>query len=85
MARHRSTQNVEPAGPHRASNRRVDDTLDSIIERATDVLGDRVAVMRWFGTPVRALDFATPISVLGTREGATQVADVLGQMEYGVW
>jgi uncharacterized protein (DUF2384 family) len=34
---------------------------------------------------VRALDFATPISVLGTPEGMARVADVLGQMEHGVW
>jgi uncharacterized protein (DUF2384 family) len=41
--------------------------------------------MRWLGTPVRALDFATPISMLGATEGVEKVMDVLGQMEHGVW
>jgi uncharacterized protein (DUF2384 family) len=41
--------------------------------------------MRWLGTPVRALNFATPISILGTEDGIERVSDVLGQMEYGIW
>lgn len=41
--------------------------------------------MRWLGSPVRALDFATPISILGSKEGVKRVNDVLGQMEHGVW
>jgi putative toxin-antitoxin system antitoxin component (TIGR02293 family) len=64
-------------GPHSA--------LESVIDRATEVIGDREDAMRWLGTPVRALDYATPISLLGTREGAARVEDVLGQMEHGVW
>lgn len=59
--------------------------LDSVIDRATEVIGNRDEAMRWLGTPVRALDFATPISLLGTREGTARVEDVLGQMEHGVW
>jgi putative toxin-antitoxin system antitoxin component (TIGR02293 family) len=52
--------------------------LESVIDRATEVIGNREEAMRWLGTPVRALDDATPISPLGTREGATRVDDVLG-------
>jgi putative toxin-antitoxin system antitoxin component (TIGR02293 family) len=55
------------------------------IARATEVLGDRDAAFRWLGTPVPALDYATPISVLGTPHGVTRVNDVLMQMEHGVW
>jgi putative toxin-antitoxin system antitoxin component (TIGR02293 family) len=56
-----------------------------VITRATEVIGDSDEAMRWLGTPVRALDYATPISLLGTGEGARRVEDVLGQMEHGVW
>lgn len=59
--------------------------LTAAIERATEVIGDRQEAMRWLGTPVRALNFASPISLLGTSAGARRVIDVLGQMERGVW
>ena len=59
--------------------------VEAVIKRATEVMGDRNEAMRWLGTPVRALDYATPVSLLGTRAGATRVEDVLGQMEHGVW
>ena len=55
------------------------------IARATEVLGDQDAALRWLGTPVPALDYATPISILGTPHGVTRVNDVLVQMEHGVW
>jgi DNA-binding CsgD family transcriptional regulator len=59
--------------------------LDFLVDRAIEVIGDRDEAMRWLGTPIRALDYATPISLLGTNEGASRVEDVLGQMEHGVW
>jgi putative toxin-antitoxin system antitoxin component (TIGR02293 family) len=66
-----------------ASNQEI--ILPSMIERATEVIGDRQEAMRWLGTPVRGLDYATPISLLGTEEGAQRVNDILGQIEHGVW
>ena len=60
-------------------------SVESVIARATEVMGDRDEAMRWQGTPIRVLDYATPVSLLGTREGATRVESVLGQMEHGVW
>ena len=62
-----------------------DGVIDPIIDRATEVIGDRNEAMRWLGTPVRGLGFATPISLLATLEGQMRVNDVLGQMEHGVW
>ncbi len=59
--------------------------IDEMIARATEVIGSRDEAMRWLGTPVRALNFATPISILGTKDGVERVKDVLGQMEYGIW
>lgn len=59
--------------------------IDKIIHRAAEVLGNPNEAMRWLGNPVRALNFATPISVLGTKQGTKRVNDILGQMESGVW
>jgi hypothetical protein len=59
--------------------------LTKAIVRATEVFGDEEAAFRWLGTPVAALDYATPISCLGTHRGAMHVKDVLTQIEHGVW
>jgi putative toxin-antitoxin system antitoxin component (TIGR02293 family) len=59
--------------------------LPAIVERATEVIGDHQEAMRWLGTPVRGLDYATPISLLGTKKGTERVIDILGQIEHGVW
>jgi putative toxin-antitoxin system antitoxin component (TIGR02293 family) len=59
--------------------------IERILLRATEVIGNRQKAMRWLGTPVRGLGFATPISLLGTEVGKEQVTDILGQMEHGIW
>jgi putative toxin-antitoxin system antitoxin component (TIGR02293 family) len=59
--------------------------LTKAVERATEVFGDEEAAFRWLGTPVAALGYATPISCLGTHQGAMRVDDVLTQIEHGVW
>lgn len=59
--------------------------VDKMLHRATEVIGNREKAHRWLGTPIRGLGFATPISLLGTSEGAQQVQDILTQMEHGVW
>jgi len=63
----------------------VDVEISVVLNRATDVLGDRDKALRWMGTPIRGLGFATPISLLGTSEGLQSVEDILTQMEHGVW
>jgi hypothetical protein len=75
---------TSPASPLPAKEP-LNEPIATIIERAAEVIGDRQEAMRWLGTPVRALDYATPISILATAEGAERVTDVLGQMERGVW
>ena len=55
-----------------------------VIHRAIAVIGDRSDAMRWLGTPVRALNYATPISLLHTAEGREAVISVLGRIEHGV-
>jgi uncharacterized protein (DUF2384 family) len=36
------------------------------------------------GTPVQALDYATPVSLLATGKGREAVMVVLGRLEHGV-
>lgn len=74
------TRSTEPA-----SDGRPRQTIQKIIDKAAKILGSEDNAMRWLGTPVRALDFATPISLLGNPQGVTRVKNVLGQMENGVW
>ena len=59
--------------------------LTKAVARATEVFGDEDAAFRWLGTPVAALDYATPISCLSTHQGARRVNEVLTQIEHGVW
>ncbi len=58
--------------------------VDGVIERAVEVLGNRETALRWLGKPVRALDYATPISLLTDPAGKERVMDVLTRMEHGI-
>jgi uncharacterized protein (DUF2384 family) len=57
--------------------------MDAPIDVATEVIGDREAV-RCMGTPVQALDFATPVSLLNSEHGFERVAAVLEQLQHSV-
>jgi putative toxin-antitoxin system antitoxin component (TIGR02293 family) len=59
--------------------------IREVITRAVEVIGDRDAALRWMGTPVRALGYATPISLLSKPEGKESVLAVLTRLEHGVW
>ncbi len=59
--------------------------VESVTERATEVFGEREKALRWLGTPVRALEFATPISLLAGSKGTADVLAVLGRIEHGVF
>lgn len=61
-----------------------DQAQAAVIHRATEVIGDRTDAMRWLGTPVRALNYATPISLLHDCAGRDAVLTVLGRIEHGV-
>jgi uncharacterized protein (DUF2384 family) len=58
--------------------------IEPLVERSIEVIGNREEAMRWLGTPVRALDYATPISRLHDPAGKEQVLEVLTQLEHGV-
>jgi len=55
-----------------------------VLDRAIKVIGNESDAMRWMGTPVRALGYATPISLLHNRKGLQAVIAVLERLEYGV-
>ena len=57
------------------------DKREAAIERAVEVIGDREQAMRWLGTPVRALDFATLISRLHDPQGQAEVLKVLTRLD----
>jgi putative toxin-antitoxin system antitoxin component (TIGR02293 family) len=59
--------------------------LDKVLDRAIEVIGDREQALRWLGTPVRALNFATPVSQLSTAQGKEAVETVLTRLEHGVF
>jgi uncharacterized protein (DUF2384 family) len=40
-----------------------------VIRRAVEVIGDEAEALRWMGTPIRALNDATPISLLHHLQG----------------
>jgi len=55
-----------------------------LLRQATETIGSEEAAMRWMGTPVRALNYATPISMLHDASGFEAVRVVLGRLEHGV-
>lgn len=59
-------------------------SVDRILDRAAEVIGDREQALRWLGSPVRALNFATPVSQLATPQGTEAVETVLTRLEHGV-
>jgi putative toxin-antitoxin system antitoxin component (TIGR02293 family) len=58
--------------------------VDGVVERAVDVLGDREKALRWLGTPIRALNYATPISLLADPAGKERVMNILTRLEHGI-
>lgn len=61
-----------------------DQAQAAVIRRAVEVIGNQPEAMRWLGTPVRALSYATPISLLHDSKGREDVLTVLGRLEHGV-
>jgi putative toxin-antitoxin system antitoxin component (TIGR02293 family) len=74
------------AAPEFERNRQTKGSADEavVLDRAVEVIGDKNAALRWMGTPVQALDYSTPVSLLGTRKGREAVMVVLGRLEHGV-
>lgn len=56
----------------------------AVFNRALEVIGDKIEAMRWMGTPVRMLDYATPVSLVSSPNGRKAVLVVLERLEHGV-
>jgi putative toxin-antitoxin system antitoxin component (TIGR02293 family) len=56
-----------------------------VMHRAIEVFEDRTAALDWLKEPNRALDQASPLSLLDTDLGAETVLDTLGRIEHGVF
>jgi uncharacterized protein (DUF2384 family) len=59
-------------------------SIDVLIDRVTEVVGDRETALRWMGTPVQALNYATPVSLLND-DGFARVTNALEQLQHGVY
>ena len=56
-----------------------------VVARAIEVIGNKAEAMRWLGTPVRDLGYATPMSLLYNRKGCDSVLATLVRLEHGVF
>lgn len=59
--------------------------LARVAARAELVLGDREAALDWLKTPNRALDDATPLSLLDTDIGTDDVLEVLTRIQFSIY
>lgn len=59
--------------------------LSRILAHAENVLGGKKQAAQWLHRANRALNGAIPMTLLDTEIGATQVDDVLGRLEHGVF
>ena len=59
--------------------------FNRVLSHAERVPGTRTKATQWLRRPNRALNGATPLALLDTDIGATQVDDLLGRLEHGVF
>jgi putative toxin-antitoxin system antitoxin component (TIGR02293 family) len=79
LARRRKQERLTPEESDRLFR------LARVAAQATDVLGGREKAGRWLLRRNRALGGETPLSLLDTDPGASQVEEVLGRIEHGVY
>ena len=70
----------EPGDP----NNPIHSGREAVINKAIEVIGDEKEALRWLGTPVRALNYSSPISRLDDSRGQYEVLKVLTRLEHGV-
>ena len=59
--------------------------LVRLVTQATDVLGDHRKAIHWLESPNRALEGATPLSLLDTDIGTQAAEAVLTRIDFGVY
>jgi putative toxin-antitoxin system antitoxin component (TIGR02293 family) len=75
---------IEPGTSRGSASSSPKDHESAVLARAVEVIGDKGVAMRWMGTPVRALKYATPVSLIHNAKGRKAVIEVLGRLENGV-
>src|ERR1700682_265451 len=55
-----------------------------VLDRAIEAIGYKGEAMRWLGTPVRALGYGTPVSLLHDVKGRKSVIATFSRLEHGV-
>jgi hypothetical protein len=58
--------------------------IHDVIAAAKEVFGAEGG-LRWLGTPVPALQYATPISLVETKAGRKKIHDALVNLVHGSW
>lgn len=61
----------------------IEDVVEVVV-RGIEVLESKDDFIHWLKSPIRALGYKTPLSMLETKEGIQLVLDVLGRIEYGI-
>ncbi len=60
--------------------------LDNLVQHALDTFEGRAAtVVSWLRSPLRELDFQTPLQTLDTVTGYTLVERILGRIDHGIF
>lgn len=76
---------MRPTVPLAPINQRASNYREKVFTRAVEVIENEERALRWMGTPIKVLGFATPVSLLRTAKGRSAVLKILGQLEHGVW
>lgn len=59
--------------------------FEKIVQQAQELFEDKMETRRWLSTPKVALDHKTPLEILDTSWGCSQVEQMLLQAAYGVF
>lgn len=60
--------------------------LENLLQHALDTFDGRIAtVLNWLRSPLRELEFQTPLQTLDTVTGYTLVERVLGRIDHGIF
>lgn len=70
---------------NKSTRRQIQKTQIQVLDRAAEVLGSRGRARAWLRRPALGLGGQRPADLICTPEGAQQVQDLLGRLEYGVY
>lgn len=83
MGRNRITVNAH--GQMSKSETATNDGRQAVIARAAETFGTAEKAAAWLDRPNAALGGCTPLSLIGSRDGALRVISVLGRIDHGLF